>query len=104
MDKQTKQKTKQWDLTADEAAELNQRVLRKRGALKLLAELQQLKGLETEQDAAWWEKIILTHHIPREYQTKLIADDILHKVWVRGEVDEFDNLITIKGISDNPAF
>ena len=97
------QEPKQWDLTPDEIIELEQRSIRKRGAYKLLAELQQLKGYEVDLEAAWWEALTLRLKIPRELRFKLITDYKLRKVWVKGEVKELDNIDNAK-LSDNPAY
>jgi len=86
----TPKEPKQWDLTRDEQIELHLRWVRRVGAMKLLAELQQLKGEEIAQESAWWEEVMLRCGIPKDHYGRLIASHRLGKIWVRGEVEELD--------------
>ncbi|MDP2953193.1 MAG: hypothetical protein Q8O76_07755 [Chloroflexota bacterium] len=93
--------TKVWDLTPEECEALDQ--CWTLGAMKLLAELEQLKELEVKAKADWWGACVLRHRIPAALRFKLIADAKLGKIWVKGEVTDLDEVVA-GGVSDNPAY
>jgi len=85
------EKTKQWDLTEIEIAELTIRRENQMGRVRLLEALQRQLGMEAKAEIDWWEKIVLRLKIPAEYRYRLIADERAGKAWVKGEVKELDN-------------
>ncbi len=93
-------KKKQWDLTEHEIAELVGREEQKVGRIKLLEALQRQYGMEAKADSAWWEALVLRNKIPSELRYRLMADHRIGKVWVKGEVKEFDEMI--QQVQDNP--
>lgn len=80
---------KEWDLTADETAQLRQSFLRRMGRNQILIQLQEIEGFQLEQDRAWWNAVRKRHEIPEEYKYKLLADHELGKVWVKPAEGDF---------------
>ena len=91
---------KQWDLTELEIVELTVRQEQKIGRVRLLEALQWQLGIEAKADSAWWEELVLRNKIPKQFRYRLVADEKLGKVWVKGEVEELDEKMIPQ--RDNP--
>ena len=91
---------KQWDLTETENAELVIRGEHRIGRVRLLEALQRQLGIEAKTENAWWEALTLRLKIPVKYHHRLIADEQVGKVWIKGEVKELDNQAQVQ--QDSP--
>ncbi len=96
-------KTKQWDLSEEEAIQLQQRFYARLGTSRLLEALQRQLGEATIADSAWWDSVAINHKIPTENKDQLIACHETKKVWIKGECPDLDKRKKSYD-SDNPNF
>jgi len=84
---------KQWDLTKREIKELRTFQGQRVATEEILQALLKQAGRNAEKERILWDTIARNHKIT--LTLGLVADSVLGKVWVKGEVPELDKAFNI---------